>query len=50
MDLFVSILNMSIASSVLLLLVLLLASGLMSSILLPLIRGSWNFALWVVGI
>ena len=33
-----------------LVLVLLLASGLASSILLPLIRGSWNFALWIVGI
>ena len=33
-----------------LILVVLLASGTMSSILLPLIRGSWNFALWAVGI
>lgn len=33
-----------------LLLVLLLASGIMSSILLPLIQGSWNIALRVVGI
>lgn len=33
-----------------LLLVLLLASGVMSSILVPLIQGSWTFALWVVGI
>ena len=33
-----------------LIVVLLLASGAMSSILLPLIRGSWNTALWAVGL
>lgn len=33
-----------------LLLVLLIASGALSAVLMPLIRGSWSFALWVFGI
>ena len=33
-----------------LLLVLLIASGALSAVLMPLVRGSWTFALWLVGI
>ena len=33
-----------------LLLVLLIASGALSAVLMPLVRGSWTFALWAVGI